>query len=178
MKGNPPKSFISLETLGKQMGSLMGMDLKKLVLRVRNLNLSPLEHLGVAERWCPFLPQQQIPGRALRVAIHFVVTKGKRTQLLIQMMSASLPWLCTWWRSDQSWLNERLKEPKRHVQLPGCALVWCHSRGGPRTSSIRWEPVRNDDSQPCSRPTDPYLWGGPRNLFLANPPGILMPTEV
>lgn len=61
MKGNPPNRSFHWRHLGKQMSSQMGMDLKKLVLRGRNLNWSPLERLGVAERRCPFLLQQQIP---------------------------------------------------------------------------------------------------------------------
>ena len=54
-KGDPRKSLFPWRHLGKDMSSLMGVDLENFILRVRNLNLSPFEHLGVAERWCPFL---------------------------------------------------------------------------------------------------------------------------
>lgn len=82
-KGNPTKSLFYWRHLGKDMSSLMGVDLANFVLRVRSLNLSPSEPLGVAERWCPFLLQQQICEGHCGVAIHFPVTKGERTQPFI-----------------------------------------------------------------------------------------------
>lgn len=55
MEGKPKKITHLIGGIwGKMMSSLVGVDLEHFILRVRHLNLSPFEHLGVAERWCPF----------------------------------------------------------------------------------------------------------------------------